>query len=118
MRHAMMAAFGVIVLAAVGDAGQNPGKPQTFTPLDYIEIQQLAIRYAYGLDTAADNGYMYDDVFTPDGEFVGRQVQLTQGHVIARHTELQTEMIEGKPCYFRTCYPVTIWPIELKPCFW
>lgn len=42
------------------------------------------------------------------------QVQLTQGHVIPRHTELQTEMIEGKPCYFRTCYPVTLWPIELK----
>jgi type VI secretion system protein ImpG len=42
------------------------------------------------------------------------QVQLTQGHVIPRHTELQTEMIEGKPCFFRTCYPVTLWPIELK----
>src|SRR4051812_22265318 len=42
------------------------------------------------------------------------QVQLTQGHLIPRHTELQTEMIEGKPCYFRTGYPVTLWPIELK----
>jgi type VI secretion system protein ImpG len=42
------------------------------------------------------------------------QVQLTQGHVIPRHTELQTEMIAGKPCYFRTGYPVTLWPIELK----
>jgi type VI secretion system protein ImpG len=42
------------------------------------------------------------------------QVQLTGGHVIPRHSELQTEMIEGKPCYFRTCYPVTLWPIELK----
>jgi hypothetical protein len=79
MRQALMAALGVIALAAVGDAGQNPGKPQTLTPLDYIEIQQLAIRYAYGLDTAEDNGYMYADVFTPDGEFVGRQVPLTQG---------------------------------------
>jgi hypothetical protein len=46
MRQALMAALGVIALAAVGDAGQNPGKPQTLTPLDYIEIQQLAIRYA------------------------------------------------------------------------
>src|SRR6516162_10221990 len=42
------------------------------------------------------------------------QVQLTKGYVIPRHSELQTEMIEGKPCYFRTCYPVTLWPIELK----
>src|SRR5438045_9154151 len=41
-------------------------------------------------------------------------VQLTKGHVIPRFKELQTEMIEGKPCYFRTCYPVTLWPIETK----
>src|SRR5579875_3266030 len=42
------------------------------------------------------------------------QVQLTHGHLIPRQTELQTEMIEGKSCYFRTCYPVTLWPVELK----
>src|SRR5262245_12369243 len=47
--------------------------------LDRIEIEQLAIRYTYALDTGTDNGYMYADVFTPDGEFVGRQVPLTQG---------------------------------------
>ena len=30
------------------------------------------------------------------------------------HTELETEPIQGEPCRFRTCYPVTLWPIELK----
>ena len=40
------------------------------TALDRIEIEQLAIRYTYGLDTTADNGYLYAGVFTPDGEFV------------------------------------------------
>jgi type VI secretion system protein ImpG len=41
------------------------------------------------------------------------QVQLTSGHTIPRHTELETEPIHGEPCRFRTCYPVTLWPIEV-----
>ena len=70
--------FGVVVVLP-----SQPSKAQTSAPplsaLDRIEIEQLAIRYAYALDSGADNGYMYADVFTPDGEFVGRQVPLTQG---------------------------------------
>lgn len=42
------------------------------------------------------------------------QVQLTSGYQIPRHAELETEPIHGEPCRFRTCYPVTLWPIELK----
>ena len=42
------------------------------------------------------------------------QVQLTTGYTIPRHTELETEPIHGEPCRFRTCYPVTLWPIELQ----
>ena len=37
------------------------------TPDDYVEIQQLLARYAYALDTGADNGYMYADLFAEDG---------------------------------------------------
>ena len=39
------------------------------TALDYQEITQLTNRYAYGIDTCANNGYDYADVFTPDGVF-------------------------------------------------
>ena len=35
------------------------------------------------------------------------------GYVVARHTELESEPIGGEPCKFRTCYPVTLWPLEL-----
>jgi type VI secretion system protein ImpG len=42
------------------------------------------------------------------------QSQLTSGHVVPRHTEVETDAIQGEPCRFRTCYPVTLWPIELK----
>ena len=73
----------VLVFGAVVVLPSQPSKAQTSAPplsaLDRIEIEQLAIRYAYALDSGADNGYMYADVFTPDGEFVGRQVPLTQG---------------------------------------
>ena len=36
---------------------------------DYIEIQQLVARYSYAVDTHADNGYAYADLFTTDGTF-------------------------------------------------
>lgn len=78
------------------------GRSQTVAPLsalDRIEIEQLAIRYAYGLDSTADNGYLYADVFTPDGEFVGRQVPLTQGReALAR---VARSVRKGNPMYVR-----------------
>lgn len=45
------------------------GRTQTLTAMDYIEIQQLVAKYPYALDTHADNGYMYADLFAPDGTF-------------------------------------------------
>src|SRR5262245_27969872 len=40
------------------------------TPLDYIEIQQLVARYPFVLDTGANNGFDYADLFSSDGEFM------------------------------------------------
>ena len=80
MNKALVAiTLGISLFAAKGDAQQRRGNAPTLTPLDYIEIQQLAIRYSYGLDTKGDDGYLYADVFTADGEFIGKQVPLTQG---------------------------------------
>jgi type VI secretion system protein ImpG len=42
------------------------------------------------------------------------QDQLTTGYAIAPGTELDTEPIQDEPCRFRTCYPVTLWPIEVR----
>jgi type VI secretion system protein ImpG len=42
------------------------------------------------------------------------QSKLTTGHTIPRHTQIDTDPIEGEPCHFRTCYPVTLWPIDVK----
>jgi len=42
------------------------------------------------------------------------QVQLTTGQLLPRYTEIETEPVHGDPCRFRTCYPVTLWPLEVK----
>jgi hypothetical protein len=95
----MSVVFAITVLATSGGAQQPAGKAAELTSLDYIEIQQLAIRYAYGLDSTGDNGYLYADVFTPDGEFVGRQVPLTQGReALAR---VARSVRKGNPQYVR-----------------
>ena len=41
------------------------------------------------------------------------QGDLVAGYTIPRHAALETEPIDGEPCRFRTCYPTTVWPIEL-----
>jgi hypothetical protein len=89
--------LGVSMLSLSGRSQSGAAPP--LTALDRIEIEQLALRYTYGLDTAADNGYMYADVFTPDGEFVGRQVPLTQGReALAR---VARSVRKGNPMYVR-----------------
>jgi hypothetical protein len=63
---------GVLALAVVeaqGDARKAPGKVMTLTPLDYVEIRQLAARYGHAVDQGADNGYAYADLFAPDATF-------------------------------------------------
>jgi hypothetical protein len=54
-------------------------KPGTLTTSDYLEIQQLASRYPYGLDTGAEQGNLYANVFTEDGLFYGGPAR-AEGH--------------------------------------
>ena len=64
------------VAAGVAWAQQRGGATKPLSTQDILDIQQLGARYAYGLDTGADNGYYYANVFTPDGSFgttVGRE---------------------------------------------
>lgn len=59
------------------------GKPTAsfagLTPSDYIEIRQLVARYAYAVDTGADNGNVYASLFAPDGAFADRMGRETKG---------------------------------------
>jgi actinorhodin biosynthesis protein ActVIA len=73
MRSKAMLAVGlgglVLALAAM-QAQRKDAKTPTLTAMDYVQIRQLVARYAYALDTGANNGYEYADLFAPDGEFV------------------------------------------------
>jgi type VI secretion system protein ImpG len=41
------------------------------------------------------------------------QGQLTAGFTIAQHTPLFTKTHDDQTCWFRTCYPLTLWPLEV-----
>ena len=46
------------------------------------------------------------------------QAQLATGYTVKRESPVFTKTIAGKDtrCSFRTCYPVTLWPIEILSC--
>src|SRR5215510_5146702 len=75
MRRSLLiaVALGVGVLAVVVGAqirgGTAPGKVTTLTPMDYIEIRQLAARYGHAVDQGANDGYAYADLFAPGATF-------------------------------------------------
>lgn len=67
-------AVGCAVAMTVAAAGLlraqgSGGKVQPLSAQDILEIQELGAKYAYGLDTGADEGYYYANVFTVDGTF-------------------------------------------------
>lgn len=59
-------------------AAQTAAGP-ALTAEDYIEIRQLVARYPHVLNTSANNGYDYADLFTADGVMIGRAVPFSQG---------------------------------------
>ena len=67
--------FAVVLLTATqGFAQENTqgsaAAPTVLAALDYFEIEQLANRYAHAIDTCANNGYDYADLYTADGVFI------------------------------------------------
>jgi hypothetical protein len=72
MRKVITAALSLIVLALGGTSAQQPSaSTPILTALDYLEIEQLVYRYGYALDTGADNGFAYADLYAPDATFTG-----------------------------------------------
>jgi len=44
---------------------------------------------------------------------LGRQEKVTEAYQVARHTEIQSALVDGVVCRFRTCYPLELWPIRV-----
>jgi hypothetical protein len=80
-----------------------------FTALDYQEITQLINRYAYGIDTCANNGYDYANVFTEDGVFIDRNSDAgfaAGGRVLAKGREALATLVGGGS---RGCATKLVW---------
>ena len=56
--------------SATAPSGKNIAT--SLSPADYIGIQQLIAQSAYALDTAADHGEVYAQLFAPDGVFAAQ----------------------------------------------
>jgi len=41
------------------------------------------------------------------------QGKMTSGYTVERGTTLYSRPIQGTPCRFRTCFPLTLWPLEV-----
>ena len=68
----LAAAFlGATLLGLGGTSAQQSTPTPVLTALDYLEIEQLVYRYGYALDTGADNGFAYADLYAPDATFTG-----------------------------------------------
>lgn len=81
----------------------------SLTALDYQEITQLINRYAYGIDTCANNGYDYADVFTEDGVFIDRNSDAgfaAGGRELARGREALATLVGGGS---RGCETKLVW---------
>jgi SnoaL-like domain len=80
--RALVEAFTVATILAL-PVPSMAQKPVELTALDYIQIQQLIAKYARAIDTCANNGYDYADLYTPDGVFLpvvnGKPVAGIQG---------------------------------------
>jgi type VI secretion system protein ImpG len=86
----------------------------------------LAARIRYKLEddfpelTDALMGVLYPHYLAPLPSFSIAQFVLdpdqgkrSGGHRIERGTTVYSQPVDGTPCRFRTCYPVTLWPIEV-----
>lgn len=70
----LIAGMSMAALPAAQD-GRPAATPSSndpaLTALDYLEIEQLVYRYGWALDSGENNGYVYADLYAPDGTFTG-----------------------------------------------
>src|SRR5439155_2473619 len=102
IRKALLAATIVVGVVAVQTVpAQQKPNVSTLTAGDYVEIQQLVARYAYAVDTHADNGYAYADLFAPDGVFGGKTKGREKGREALADLARNTQKERGGSSYTR-----------------
>jgi hypothetical protein len=77
-RRASLAIALGAALVATG-AAQTANQTPKLTAVDYLEIRELVARYAYAVDTGAENGAVYASLFAPEGAFMDQSGRATAG---------------------------------------
>ena len=100
-RHAMVCLAAVLALAVAASAEE---KAKKLTPADYVEIQQLYVTYALGIDTKGDGGMVYARTFAADGElFHAHNGKTYRGHEQIAHESMgQVTTPSPVPTHFNT----------------
>lgn len=114
VQSSIAAAAAALVLAgSLSGCSDQTASAQTasgsLTALDYYEITQLVNRYAYGIDTCANDGYDYADLFTADGVFIDKNSDggfAAGGRVLASGREALAELVGGGS---RGCRTKLVW---------
>jgi hypothetical protein len=97
------------VAGRFGSGNTAAAQSGELTALDYQEITQLINRYAYGIDTCANNGYDYANVFTVDGRFIDRNSDAgfaAGGRVLAQGRDALATLVGGGS---RGCETKLVW---------
>lgn len=112
------------IAARLGIAGHQISDPHVERLIEAFAF--LAARIQRGLDrdlpelTTALLGVLYPQYSSPvpamaiaGFEVDPGEIKLTSGYTIDKHTALYAEAGGGTTCRFRTCYPVTLWPLKV-----
>ena len=75
LKASVLMVLGASLATLVAVHAQSTKKPMTLTGTDYAEIERLSAQYSHAIDTCADNGYAYADLYTPDGAFIDMWTQ-------------------------------------------
>jgi len=75
--------LSAVMLALLPAAAQRGPAAMPLTADDHMQIQQLVTRFGYALDTGANDGAMFADLFTEDGVY-GAAKGRTQLAALAR----------------------------------
>src|ERR1700681_4720419 len=98
--------LGTCLITLVGvQAQQKSKKVAPLTGTDYAEIERLSAQYSHAIDTCANDGYEYADLYTPDGVFIDMwtQAAIDAGGVKWQGREKLREIsaganVTGAPC--------------------
>jgi type VI secretion system protein ImpG len=105
-------------LRLTADAIEDPHVERLIEAVAFLNARvQLRLEDDFPELTAGLLDTLYPHYLAPIPSFATVQFQaapeLEGSHSMPAGTELETEAVNGESCRFRTCYPVTLWPIAI-----